>query len=183
MKATVEDVMDLLVEAGAHRYGDEAVSQLAHALQCATLAEKEGAADSLIAAALLHDVGHLVGKGDEGEARRGADRRHEDVAAGYLSRLFPDSVTAPIRLHVAAKQYLCHAEPAYFDHLSPASVTSLQVQGGVYDADTAARFIAQPFAGDAVRLRRWDDDAKDPEARTPDLSHYRPLLARLANAG
>lgn len=182
MTATVDDVMALLVEAGAHRYGDEAVSQLAHALQCAALAEGEGAVDSLIAAALLHDVGHLVGKGDEGAARQGIDRKHENVAAGYLRQGFPAAVTEPIRLHVAAKQYLCHADAGYFDRLSPASVTSLQVQGGIFDAAAAEAFIARPFAADAVRLRRWDDDAKDPKARTPDLAHYRPLLDRLAGA-
>lgn len=183
MQATLDGVMALLEEAGAHRYGDEAVSQLAHALQCALLAERDDACDSLVVAALLHDIGHLVGKGDEGAARRGVDRKHENVAAGYLGGLFPDSVTAPIRMHVAAKQYLCHAEPAYFDRLSPASVISLKVQGGAYDAASAATFIAQPYAVDAVRLRRWDDDAKDPTVETPDLSYYRPLLKRLATSG
>lgn len=182
MTVTVDDVMALLADGGALRYGDEAVSQLAHALQCAVLAERENAPDSLVAAALLHDIGHLVGKGDEGEARRGVDRRHEAVAAGYLRRLFPDSVVAPIRLHVAAKQYLCHAEPSYFERLSPASVTSLRVQGGPHDADAAANFIARPYAMDAVRLRRWDDKAKDPDARTPELASYRALLERLAAA-
>lgn len=180
MTVTVDDLMALLAGAGALRYGDEAVSQLAHALQCAVLAERANAPDSLVAAALLHDIGHLVGKGDEGEAGRGVDRRHEAVAAGYLSRLFPDSVIAPIRLHVAAKQYLCHAEPIYFERLSPASVTSLRVQGGPHDADAAASFIARPYAADAVRLRRWDDEAKDPDARTPELASYRGLLERLA---
>lgn len=183
MAATIDEVMALLEEAGAHRYGEEAVSQLAHALQCAVLAEREGASDDLIAASLLHDVGHLVGKGDEGAAAQGIDRKHESIAAGYLSRLFPDSVTEPIRLHVAAKQYLCHADKSYVDQLSPASVTSLQVQGGVFDAAAAAAFIARPHAEAAVHLRRWDDAAKDPKARTPGLESYRPLLIRLAAGG
>lgn len=176
MAATIDDIMTLLREAGAHRYGDERVSQLAHALQCARRAENEGAPASLVVAALLHDLGHLVGKGDEGAAARGVDRKHEAVAAGYLRGAFAKSVTEPIRLHVAAKQYLCHADAGYLAHLSPASVTSLQVQGGIFDAEAAAAFIARPYAADAVRLRRWDDDAKDPDAATPDLAYYRPLV-------
>jgi gamma-butyrobetaine dioxygenase len=84
---------------------------------------------------------------------------------------------------VAAKQYLCHADRDYFDQLSPASVTSLKVQGGIFDAEAAAAFIAQPYAEQAVRLRRWDDGAKDPEAKTPDLAHFRPLVEAQMRAG
>lgn len=173
----LDQVMALLEKAGAARYGMEAVSQLEHALQCAMHAERTGSTPELVTAALLHDIGHLVGDGDEGQAEAGVDARHEEIAADWLSRYFPQSVVAPVRLHVNAKRYLCHAEPLYWAGLSQASKTSLQVQGGIYDESEAAAFIALPFAADAVKLRRWDDAAKSPRLQTPDLAHYRSVVA------
>lgn len=162
---------DLLRQKGEARYGEEAVSQLQHALQCAALAERAGVSKELIVAALLHDVGHLVAD-DEDAAPRGIDMRHEDVAARYLSPRFSAAVVEPIRLHVEAKRYLCAVEPGYFEDLSFASVRSLNLQGGVFDDADAGRFIAQPHAAEAVLLRRWDDTAKDPHAVTPPLDHF-----------
>lgn len=177
MAAVVEAIVDLLVQAGARRYGMEAVSQLDHALQCAMHAERSGADAALVVAALLHDIGHLVGDGDEGLAESGIDAAHERIAADWLAQHFPPAVVEPVRLHVDAKRYLCRAEPAYWATLSPASQTSLEVQGGIYSADAAATFIARPFARDAVLLRRWDDAAKSPRLKTPDIAHYRPMIA------
>jgi phosphonate degradation associated HDIG domain protein len=173
----LDQIIVLLDKAGADRYGMEAVSQLEHALQCAMHAERTGSSPELITAALLHDIGHLVGDGDEGAAERGIDAGHEHLAADWLERYFPASVTEPVRLHVDAKRYLCQAEPQYWAGLSPASKTSLEVQGGIYNAAEAAAFIAQPHAADAVMLRRWDDAAKTPRLKTPDLAHYRSIMA------
>lgn len=175
--AILDEIITLLEQAGAERYGREAVSQLEHALQCAMHAERMGSTPELITACLLHDIGHLVGAGDEGMADRGVDARHEDVAAHWLHQYFPDAVTEPVRLHVEAKRYLCQAEPAYWSGLSKASQTSLEVQGGIHSAGQAAAFIAQPHAGDAVMLRRWDDAAKTPNLKTSGLDHYRPIIA------
>jgi phosphonate degradation associated HDIG domain protein len=172
----VDQIITLLEKAGAERYGMEAVSQLEHALQCAMHAERMGSTPELITAALLHDIGHLVGAGDEGLAEQGVDARHEDVAAEWLGRYFPGAVVEPVRLHVDAKRYLCQAEPAYWAGLSPASKTSLEVQGGIYSEAEATGFMARPFAADAVNLRRWDDAAKSPRLKTPDLAHYRPII-------
>lgn len=174
----LDRIMTLLQQAGAERYGMEAVSQLEHALQCAMHAERTGSTPELVTACLLHDIGHLVGEGDEGQAERGVDARHEVLAAEWLAQHFPPAVVEPVRLHVDAKRYLCRAEPAYWAGLSPASKTSLEVQGGIYSADEAAAFMARPFAADAVKLRRWDDAAKAPRLKTPDLAHYRPLVGR-----
>ena len=173
---SVDEVFALLRQAGARRYGGERVSQLAHALQCASLAEQEGAATGLVAAALLHDIGHLLGEGDEGLAERGIDAGHEAVGATYLAGRFDAEVAGPVRLHVDAKRYLCQSEPDYFDTLSPASVRSLAVQGGPFDAAQAAAFIAGPHGEAAVWLRRWDEQAKDPAAVTPGLEHFRRHL-------
>lgn len=167
----LKEIADLLAERGRARYGAEAVSQLQHALQCAALAERESAAPELIAAALLHDFGHLVAD-DEDAAPRGIDMQHEDVAARWLAQHFSDGVTEPVRLHVPAKRYLCAVEEGYFESLSFASVRSLELQGGIFSPDQVVSFITQPHAASSVRLRRWDDLAKDPAAVTPPLEHY-----------
>jgi phosphonate degradation associated HDIG domain protein len=178
----LDQIMTLLEKAGAERYGGENVSQLEHALQCAMHAERMGSSPELITAALLHDIGHLVDEGDEGLADKGVDAFHETIAADWLSRYFPDAVVEPVRLHVDAKRYLCRAEQSYWAGLSQGSKTSLEVQGGIYSDAEAAIFIAKPFAEDAVKLRRWDDAAKSPRLKTPELGHYRPIVAAALKA-
>lgn len=163
---TFADIQSLFERHGATWYGDEAVSQLEHALQCALLAEQAGEAPSQILAALLHDIGHLLIQESDTE-----DRRHQDIPGPFLGWL-GSAVTEPIRLHVAAKRYLCAIDPDYHASLSPASQHTLQLQGGIYSPDEAAAFAAQPFAAEAVRLRRYDDLAKQPGLETPTFSHF-----------
>jgi len=172
----VDEICAIYEGQGSALYGGEQVTQLAHALQCAASAEAEGAPPALIAAALLHDIGHLIHKLGENAAERGVDDHHQLGGAKWLRRWFDESVTESIRLHVDAKRYLCAVEPGYFRTLSPASVRSLELQGGRFDEPGAAAFIALPHAADAVRLRRWDEAAKVPELATPDLRHYRRYL-------
>ena len=171
----VGHLLATLASKGGARYGSEPVSVLQHALQCAALAERAGAPPALVAAALLHDYGHVM-HDDEHAAARGRDMRHEVLAASYLARWFGPEVTEPIRLHVPAKRFLCTAEAGYFDALSAGSVQSLQVQGGPFTADEADRFIQQPGAAGSVELRRWDDLAKVPDLATPVLAHFRAAL-------
>lgn len=178
MNATVDEVMALLVENGAHRYGGEPVSQLEHALQCAQQAEAEDARDELVIAALLHDLGHLLHTPGDKAAQLDVDDKHEVRALHLLRCAFGDAVLEPIRLHVDAKRYLCRADPAYHDALSPASKLSLRLQGGVFTESEAQRFITQPYGCDAARLRTWDDRAKTPGAVTPPLAHYAQRMAR-----
>lgn len=172
-------LLALMERAGAERYGMEAVSQLQHARQCADHALKSGAPDSLVIAAFLHDIGHVVDERAEVAAKRGIDRRHEEIGAGFLSRWFGPEVTEPIRLHVAAKRYLCAVDDDYHATLSPASVHSLQLQGGIFSPQEAEAFIGQPHAPAAVSLRRWDDLAKDPQAEGLTLDQMRPRVAAL----
>lgn len=176
---TVEAIFALLSQAGARRYGDERVSQLEHALQAATLAAEAGETASIVIASLFHDIGHLVGKGDQGFAAAGRDGRHEDIGAAVLARLFGESVAAPVRLHVAAKRYLCHAEAGYWDSLSEGSKLSLRVQGGPFDRPAAAAFLNQPHAEAAIRLRKFDEAAKVPGRNTPDLAAFAGWSAML----
>ncbi len=157
---------------GSDLYGGEAVTQLHHALQCAQLAEDDGAGPALITAALLHDVGHMLEDDFDDARAHGTDRRHEDLANSFLSRWFGPDVTEPVRLHVAAKRYLCAVEPGYFDSLSPMSKHSLMLQGGPMGEDEVVEFESGPYADHAVRLRRWDDLGKDPSMKTARLSHF-----------
>lgn len=171
----VDRIFETLETAGKARYGMEAINQLEHALQCAKLAEDEGADAALITAALLHDIGHLIHKLDDAAAQ-GIDDRHEALGEKLVRRWFREEVVRPVALHVDAKRYLCAVERPYFDHLSPASVRSLELQGGPFASDEAEEFIVRAGAPEAVRLRRWDDDAKVKDLPTPPLSHFRPYV-------
>jgi len=152
------------------------VSMTEHGLQAAFLAEQENAGPALIAAALLHDIGHLLHGLPEDLAEQGIDSEHESLASAWLSQYFPPGVSEPVRLHVAAKRYLCVVEPGYLPALSSASQLSLSLQGGPMSEAEAARFAGERFSSDAVRLRRWDDLAKVPARKTPSLDHYRAIL-------
>jgi phosphonate degradation associated HDIG domain protein len=169
--SALEEIRAAFARRGAETYG-EGVSQLEHALQCAACAERDGAPPSLIAATLLHDIGHLIHDLPADVADQGIDAQHESLGSAWLSRHFGPGVTEPVRLHVAAKRYLAATEPGYFDLLSPASVQSLRLQGGLMSPDESARFAAEPYAADAVKLRRWDDEGKVVDAKTPDLAHF-----------
>jgi phosphonate degradation associated HDIG domain protein len=156
---------------GGDTYG-EGVSQLEHALQCAACAERDGAPPALIAATLLHDIGHLIHDLPQDVADQGIDTQHESLGSAFLSQHFGPAVSEPVRLHVAAKRYLATTEQGYCGLLSPASIQSLQLQGGLMSAEERSRFAAERFAEDAVRLRRWDDEGKIVGADTPGLAHF-----------
>lgn len=155
-------------------YGGEAITQQAHALQCASLALHAQASEELVAAALLHDIGHLVPGAID------TSQPHGELAADLLSDLFGAAVTMPIRHHVAAKRYLCVADPHYWSSLSPASQRSLAWQGGVFTLEEAHEFIALPYAEDAVNLRLWDDAAKVVGAPTESMDFFLARLEKLS---
>lgn len=156
---------------GAGEYLGEAVTIGEHMRQAGALARAAGAPDGLVAAALLHDVGHLL---------NATDARHGTAGADWLAGWLPAVVTEPVRLHVPAKRYLCFAEPGYRGLLSPESVRTLALQGGPMTADEAARFEAGPYAADAVAVRRWDDQAKDPAVTPPPFESFVTVLVSLA---
>ncbi|MEL7035915.1 MAG: phosphonate degradation HD-domain oxygenase [Cyanobacteria bacterium J06592_8] len=176
MKPNLDQIIEILYTRGNEQYGQEAVSQLEHALQCATLAQENYASDELITACLLHDIGHLIHPWGEDAAIRGIDDRHEYCALPVLSLLFSSEVTEPIRLHVEAKRYLCVTNSQYWQKLSPASQQSLNLQGGTFSNDEATEFIDHPYAKDAVQLRIWDDQAKQVNYLTPSLEDFIPTL-------
>ncbi|NJN86080.1 MAG: phosphohydrolase [Leptolyngbyaceae cyanobacterium SL_7_1] len=168
MNPTLLILLNHLRSQGHAQYDGEAVTQLAHALQAASLALEHQASPELVTACLFHDLGHLLNKTEDG----GTDDRHEYRALGILRSVFPAAVTEPIRLHVEAKRYLCAVEPGYWQGLSAESQRSLVGQGGVFAPSEAALFIAQPHAEAAVQLRRWDEQAKVVRAVTPNLEVF-----------
>ncbi|MGX9936101.1 phosphonate degradation HD-domain oxygenase [Advenella kashmirensis] len=174
MPLTPEDIQSLYEQYGASLYDGESVTQLEHALQAACLAEAERAQDSLIAAALLHDLGHILEARNQerDNAFPGVDHRHQLAAVPFLQPGFPESVIEPVKMHVDAKRCLCALDPDYFATLSPASVHSLSLQGGKFSQVQVEQFQQRPYAHDALRLRRWDDLAKVPQRATPDLAHF-----------
>ncbi len=176
--AVLDDLFFLLERKGGERYGQEAVSQIDHALQAASLAEAERAPSALVIAALFHDIGHLMHENEEA-ALGGVDMRHEACGAAFLGDWFGPDIARPVRLHVEAKRYLCATEAGYFESLSPASKRSLQLQGGPLGAPEARIFAAEPHGEAATRLRRWDDGAKIVGAQTPKLGHFRHLAEAL----
>jgi gamma-butyrobetaine dioxygenase len=174
MNRTLEEIEELFARHGDETYG-EGITQREHALQTAALAEAEGAEDSLVVAALLHDVGHFLQPTDDSYGYH----KHDRSGGDWLAQRFGPAVSEPVRLHVAAKRYLCAGAPDYFAKLSPASVHSLSKQGGPMTAAEAAAFVATPYADAAVRLRRWDDGGKIEGLHVPDLAHYRRRIAAL----
>ena len=176
MSAVIDEILRVFREYGSGQYLGEPVSMTEHMLQSAYAAERDGAPPQLVAAALLHDYGHFVHEFPEDAAEHGIDTRHEEVAHRFLAEHFGPEVAEPIRMHVAAKRYLCAVDPSYVKELSPASIHSLDLQGGPYSPEQVSAFEASPYAEDAVRLRRYDDAGKIAGLETPDLEHYRPIL-------
>jgi len=180
MALSFADIEQLFADRGSERYAGEAVTQLEHALQCALLAEADGADDELVTAALLHDLGHLLHDLGETPSLQGVDDVHQYRALPFLRGLFGDAVTLPIKLHVDAKRYLCATRSGYFTALSDDSKRSLGLQGGIFNDAQAEAFIAQPGAAEAVRLRVWDDLAKTAGLATPPLTHFMERARRCA---
>jgi phosphonate degradation associated HDIG domain protein len=177
---TIVEIEQLFARHGGEQYSGEPVTQLEHALQTAHLAEQSDAGDALVTASLLHDLGHLLNHQGETPTLRGIDDTHQYFALPFLRGLFPSAVLDAIKLHVDAKRYLCHVDAGYRERLSADSKRSLALQGGVFDDEGAAAFLAQPRARDAVLLRQWDDLAKQAGLATPSLAHFLDRAAACA---
>lgn len=180
-RTIVPFIADIFERRGAESYLGEAVTMSEHMLQSAALAEAADAEEPLIAAALLHDIGHYTNEFGEDYIDRGIDNRHDEAGARVLAGFFPPVVIACVRLHVAAKRYLCATDATYFDKLSPASVATLKLQGGPMTSGEIAAFRRDPYYHEAVRVRLWDEEGKVPGMKTPPFSYYAPLLQRVVD--
>jgi phosphonate degradation associated HDIG domain protein len=173
----IADILNLFNDKGHSEYGGEAVTQLEHALQTATLARENNASDQLITAALLHDIGHLLHELPNDAPLKGIDDVHENKAAVFLRKYFPEAVTEPVRLHVMAKRYLSSTEETYYSLLSEPSKQSLVLQGGLMSSAEVSAFEQNPFFSDAVMLRKWDDQAKVKELTTAPVEDFEKNIA------
>jgi len=174
-------LQDIFERRGAESYLGEQVTMSEHMLQGAKLAEDTGAGDELIAAALLHDIGHYTGEFPEEALEEGTNNYHDQAGAAVLAPFFPELVTDCVRHHVAAKRYLCATDPGYFDRLTPASVHSLKLQGGPMSPAEVAAFQHNPNLQAILQVRFWDEAGKVPDKATPPFSHYVPLLQRVVD--
>ncbi len=175
---TLDEITSLFGRHGAQSYFGESVSLREHSLQTAHAAQLAGAPVTLVVAALLHDVGHLIEDVPDDILEWKTDARHEEVGSGWLARRFGPEVYEPVRLHVPAKRYLCAVDRSYFARLSAASVRTLQLQGGPMSAAEVATFETERFFADAVRIRRWDDGGKVAGLGTPALDAYGDLISQ-----
>jgi phosphonate degradation associated HDIG domain protein len=164
---------------GGREYLGEDVSMAQHMLQTAQRAREARASRALVVAALVHDVGHFTGAVSGQALMAGTDNHHDEVAASWLGAWFGHEVTEPVRLHVLAKRYLCAVDPAYFEQLSDASKRTMEVQGGPMSTQEADQFSHQTYAGEAVELRRWDDQAKNPAVGPLSLEEFRDDIEAL----
>jgi len=178
--SVAQEVLSLYEPLGTRAYFGERVSMTEHGLQAAHFARVQGAPDTLVVAALLHDVGHLLDSIPDAIEDWISDARHEEVGARWLARCFTADVFEPVRLHVPAKRYLCATDPHYLAQLSAASVHTLKLQGGPMSPTEVARFEEQPCHREAVRVRRWDDQGKVAGLKTPGLREYAALIDSLA---
>lgn len=173
--SVLDDIRIAFAKRGGDTYG-EGVSQLEHALQCAACAERDGASPALIAATLLHDIGHLLHDLPQDIADQGIDTKHESLGSAWLSQHFGPGVSEPVRLHVNAKRYLATVEKGYYELLSAASIQSLKLQGGLMSPEEARKYESERFAADAIKLRRWDDEGKLVGAKTPGLGYFEQFV-------
>ena len=182
-EVTAENIVDhiegVFNRRGAESYLGEQVTMAQHMLQVAQCAEKAGADDAQIVAALLHDIGHYKNEIPESALAKGKDNYHEEAGANFLEDYFPRSVVEPVRQHVAAKRYLCAVRDDYFKRLSPASVHTLNLQGGPMSAEEVVEFEKNDYLDQCVALRYWDEEGKDPGREHPPFYYYRHLIESL----
>ena len=178
----VDFIADIFRRRGADSYLGEQVSMSEHMLQGAFLAEQAGASEVLIAGALLHDIGHYTNEFPEDALEQGTDTLHEEAGARVMDAFFPSEVTDCIRWHVAAKRYLCATDPGYFARLSPASVHTLNLQGGPMSPNEVAEFARHPNLDAILQVRIWDDQGKVKDLPTPAFDHFAPLLRRVVES-
>lgn len=174
-------IADIFERRGAESYLGEPVTMSQHMLQGAVLAEREGASDELVAAALLHDIGHYTSEFGPYSPDDTEDNHHDEAGAKVLEHFFPPVITECVRLHVAAKRYLCATDETYYGKLSVASRHTLELQGGPMNDAEVAAFRRNPFYKEAVRVRLWDEGGKDPDMATPPFRHYVPVLQRVVD--
>ena len=156
-------------------YIGEKVTMTEHMIQTAMLAEKNNSSSSLICASLLHDYGHFILENPDGLVSKGMDGKHEEMGYNFLKKYFIKEVVEPIQYHVKAKRYLAR-DRSYYSTLSKASKVSLNLQGGIFDDKEAKEFENTKFFQSAIKLRKFDEDAKKAGLKIKSITDYKNLL-------
>ncbi len=178
----VDFIADIFIRRGGEEYLGEPVTMAEHMLQGATIAEANNKSDEVIAGVLLHDIGHFIGEFGTFTMDDTQDRHHEASGAEILAPFFPAVITECVRHHVAAKRYLCATRPTYFGKLSPASVHSLNLQGGPMNDEEVAEFANNPYLDEIIQVRYLDEAGKEADMNTHDFAHFMPMLQRLVDS-
>lgn len=173
---------DIFERRGGEEYLGEPVTMAEHMLQGACLAEQQGEAEIIVVAALLHDIGHFTSEFGTFSMEDTKDKHHEEAGATVLERFFPGLVVDCVRLHVAAKRYICATDPRYLSELSAASIHSLKLQGGPMNPAEVEEFERHPNVKEIVKVRYLDDAGKIAGMRTPGFAHYAPMVQRVVDA-
>ncbi len=168
-QAVADEIFAYFEKYGDQPYFGEAVSQLQHACQAAELAQNAGCDDEVVLAAFLHDIGHLCSEDGEQMADYGTID-HEKLGADYLrEKGFSETVCKLVAAHVPAKRYLTFVSEDYYNTLSEASKQTLAFQGGMMSEAEAELFEDDPLFPLYIRMRMWDEAAKNPE--TPPFDY------------
>jgi [1-hydroxy-2-(trimethylamino)ethyl]phosphonate dioxygenase len=178
--STYQELVQIFESAKGAEYLGEDITLVEHMIQCGELARKTDAPEWLVVAALLHDIGHMLIPDAQEAQDSGEDRHHDEVGADWLAQRFPENLVEAVRLHVDAKKYLVATEPEYLDKLSEASRITLAIQGGIFTPEECAEFLRQPYAGEAIDLRRWDDEGKVRGASGTSLEPFRSAIEAVA---
>lgn len=172
---------DIFERCGDEEYLGEPVTMAEHMLQGTTIAEQNGQDEVIIVGALLHDIGHFTSEFGTFSMEDTEDRYHEEAGAEVLSQFFPSVITDCVRYHVAAKRYLCATRPDYFKRLSPASVHSLNLQGGPMSDEEVVEFEKNPNLKEILQVRYLDEAGKRADMETPPFSHFAPMVQRIVD--
>lgn len=170
----MESIVKLFEDYGEMDYIGEPVTQKEHMIQTAMLAEEEGYTKDIIIGALLHDIGHLVGLHySKNKMSDFGIHGHENIGAKYLESLdFPEIIVEMVRNHVQTKRYLVFKIPEYYEKLSEASKKTLEYQGGKMSNEEADKFEKHKYFEIFLKLREWDDKAKEKGKHVKTLDYY-----------
>ena len=178
----IDEVFALYERFGDSDYIGEPVSQIEHMSQAAQLAMAEGFDDEVVLAAFFHDIGHICAESAENMGGFGVVS-HERLGADYLRRAgFSERMAKLVEYLVQAKRYLTLRQPGYYQLLSEASIRTLGYQGGVMSESEADAFEQDPLCQLSLRMRVWDEQAKQMHVPVIDLQILKDKAVRLLSS-
>ena len=109
----MHDLLSQLKSQADADYIGEPISQLDHSLQAASLAKAAGESESLVLAALFHDIGHWCSAGEVSATQVGVVD-HDRIGEQYLKQIgVAEKISSLVGLHVQAKRYKAFSENGY----------------------------------------------------------------------